>query len=86
MTHDASQAGRLRSPHGAVLEYPDLPTVQEWIVVGRVSRGFEIYDSQQRRWRCVEDLSDLAPFFALVDASAPWERAHEQRLRIGALE
>jgi hypothetical protein len=72
MSSKQRKAGRLRSPQGTTIEFPDLPTVQEWIAEGRVDRGFEIYDRKKRRWRLVEDIPDLAGFILLREANAAW--------------
>jgi hypothetical protein len=80
MSRNERNTGRLRSPDGKTIEYPDLPTVQEWIVQGRVDRGFQIYDVKKRRWRLVEEVPDLAAFIQLREANAPWESAHSEYL------
>ncbi len=70
------KARRLQSPDGSIIDYPDLPTVQEWIAEGRVDRSYQIYDSMRRRWCALEEVPDLAAFLRLREASDPWERAH----------
>ena len=80
MSRSERKDGRLKSPDGQIISYPDIPTVQEWIVLGRVTRAHEIWDARRRRWRAVSDNPDLAAFFQLVEANAPWESAHSKYL------
>jgi hypothetical protein len=80
MSRRARKTGRLKAPDGEIIEYPDIPTVQEWIVLGRVTRAHEIYDAKTRRWKSVEQLPELVAFFELRDANAPWENAHSRYL------
>jgi hypothetical protein len=80
MSRKARKCGRLKAPDGEIITYPDIPTVQEWIVLGRITRAHQIYDSHQRRWRLIEELPDLAAFIQLREANAVWETAHSQYL------
>ena len=80
MTFEERKAGRLRSSKGEIIDFPDLPTVQEWIVQGRIDRSFKIFDESKKRWRAVHKVPELAAFIHLVEASAPWETAHSHYL------
>jgi hypothetical protein len=80
MSRSERKSGRLRAPDGAIIPYPDIPTVQEWIVLGRVTRAHQIYDTKRRKWRSIEELPELADFIHLREANAVWEKAHSQYL------
>jgi predicted Zn finger-like uncharacterized protein len=66
---DDARVWRVRQASGRIFAFRELTTLQKWVVEEKVGRDDQLSASDDGSWRRLGDLTELAPFFQVVEAA-----------------
>ncbi|MFH1132102.1 MAG: zinc-ribbon domain-containing protein [Pseudomonadota bacterium] len=69
----------IRTGDGAIHQFDEMPTLQQWIVERRVSRDDEISRAGEN-WKRLGDIAELGSFFQVVDAARKAETSQSREI------